>query len=100
VKQAIQKAREFATDVLGQSDLLLEEVSSDDGKFRVTLSMPRRAGSSMGAPENISAMPNPLYEALTRLRSQQYYAADREFKEFEVNKSDGSVMSMSIREVA
>jgi hypothetical protein len=87
VKQAIQKAKLFAQDVLGQADLLLEEVSSDTDSFSITLSMPRRAGKT----EYLTAAVNPL---------ARNYAADREFKEFHVLKSDGTVTRMSIREIA
>jgi hypothetical protein len=87
VKQAIAKAKEFAQDILGQSDVLLEEVSSDPDSFSVTLSIPRWAGKT----ENLLEIRNPL---------SRNYAAEREFKEFRVLKSDGSVTRMSIREVA
>jgi hypothetical protein len=97
VKQAIQKAKEFATDMLGQSDLLLEEVSSDDEAFEITLSMPRRAGTTEHALGNVAAATasgNPL-----SLLAKNY-AANREFKEFRVLKSDGTVSKMSIRQLA
>lgn len=85
-KDAIQRAKDFARDVLGEDDLLLEEVSSDDQAFYVTLSLPRRAGK-----RNLPHLEHPLART---------YAADREFKEIRVLKQDGSVESMKIRAIA
>jgi hypothetical protein len=82
IKQAVEKARVFAKDVLGENDLLLEEVSSDEDAFDITLSIPRRAGTPL---LNIPSM---------------RYADRREFKTFHVLKSDGTVTKMSIRELA
>lgn len=84
VKEAIQKAKDFARDVLGLSDLLLEEVSTDGDAFLITLSLPRRAGKNR----------NQLVSPFTP------YAYDREFKEFRVAKSDGNVTKMLIRQIS
>jgi hypothetical protein len=46
VKQAIKNAKDYARDVLNTEDLLLEEVSSDDDAFEITLSLPRRTGAA------------------------------------------------------
>jgi hypothetical protein len=92
VKQAIEKAKEFAREMLGQTDLLLEEVSSDDDAFEITLSLPRRAGTAE----------NPL-AAIVAAGANPFsvrYTANREFKEFRVLKRDGSVDKMSIRQLA
>ena len=83
IKHAISQAKAFARDVLGQEDLLLEEVSSDDDGFDITLSMPRRAGA-------------PRVRMVVPLR----YSDEREFKTFRVSKADGAVTKMSIREIA
>ncbi len=92
VKQAILKAKEFAQDILGQEDLLLEEVSSDADSFSITLSMPRRAGTRVNTLDEVARVTlNPFV---------RNHASDREFKEFHILKSDGSVTRMKIREIA
>jgi len=88
IKQAVANAKTFARDVLGQDDLLLEEVSSDDDAFEITLSMPRRAGAPRGASPENSLIPRYMHAHL------------REFKSFRVLKQDGTVTKMSIREIA
>ncbi len=82
VKQAITNARAYAADVLGQSNLLLEEVRSDDEHFTITLSVPDRGRS-------------PALNALLPDRS-----GPREYKAFTVRKDSGEVVEMSIRRIA
>ena len=83
IKEALNAAKEFARTVLegGQySSLRLEEVESStvDGKpvWLITLSMP--------APDQVEAM----------------LVGRRDYKTFTVQKEDGEVLSMKIRELA
>ena len=82
VKQAIANARTYAADLLGEPDLLLEEVLSDEGHFTITLSFPERG----------HARPvNPLLAGRS---------GPREYKAFRVRKDSGEVVEMSIRRIA
>jgi hypothetical protein len=81
VKQAISNAVAYAAEVLGISDLLLEEVRSEPDHFEITLSFPTRGREPFS---------NPL--AGVRLT--------REYKKFDVNKDTGEVTGMSIRQIA
>ena len=78
VKQAIEHAKRYASDVLGISDLLLEEVHSSPNRFEITLSFPARMNG----------------------RNFMLGNDRREYKSFEINKESGEVEGMSIREIA
>jgi hypothetical protein len=58
--------------------------------------MPRRAG----ALKNELIALNPLAHLTPLEQFTARYAAEREFKEFEVSKADGTVTRMAIREIA
>jgi hypothetical protein len=83
IKQAVVNAKKYAHDVLGASDLLLEEVDSRDNDFEITLSFPTR-----GMPKR-----NPL------TRRSLLESPAREYKTFAVNKKTGEVLRMSIRQL-
>jgi hypothetical protein len=83
VKQAIANAKAYATEILGEDELRLEEVHSDDADFTITLSFPERGHPRMKV--------NPL---LSRT------GGPREYKAFRVKKSSGEVVEMSIRRIA
>ena len=80
VKDAIQRAIQFATEIYGATPegLRLEEVVSDDNHWDITLGFDK--------PD-----PSPLRRAIG--------VPDREYKIFRVRKSDGSVESMKMRMV-
>jgi hypothetical protein len=50
VKQAIQSAKTYASEVLGIDDLLLDEVRSQPDAFDITLSFPERRGPDFVNP--------------------------------------------------
>jgi hypothetical protein len=81
VKQAIANAKAYAGNMLGVSDLLLEEVRSSNGQFQVTFSFPDRRQLRL----------NPLVADLP---------GRREYKKFQVSKQSGKVLGMSIRKIA
>lgn len=78
VKQAAEKARAYAGDVLGVDDFLLEEVESDQDVFKITLSFPDR---------KLASAVNPLVKAAVR----------REYKTFDIDKNTGEIKGMKIR---
>ena len=85
VKQAIAKAKAYAAEVLGESELLLEEVHSSEDRFKITLSFPERRSPKL---TNI----NPML-------SQRAWSQEREYKSFDVDKRSGDVLEMSIRQL-
>jgi hypothetical protein len=81
VKQAILNAKTYAGNLLGVSDLLLEEVRSSNDQFQVTFSFPARGQVHL----------NALTAGWDR---------NREYKKFSVDKKSGEVLGMSIRKIA
>lgn len=88
VKEAIQKAVEFAEQIYGgkPADVRVEEVDSTDDIWLITLSFEVLAR----AP----GLPIPVPSARLDLMVHE-----RQYKIFQVNKSDGRVQSMKIRQV-
>jgi hypothetical protein len=83
VKQAISSAREYAQNILGTPDLLLEEVRSSDDSFEITFSFPERIEG-----HGVAQFGRPRVNHA------------REYKNFDVDKESGQVTGMSIREIA
>ena len=84
IKEAVQRAIDFAEQIYASKldQPRIEEVDSTDNEWLITLSfnLPAVAGSGIRAPA-------------TGERT------DRQYKIFQVNKNDGRVASMKIREL-
>ena len=87
VKEAIQRAVEFAEKIYGgkPADLRVEEVDSTDDLWLITLSF-----EIMVVPPGL-----PTMSAIPTA----FMVPERQYKIFQVNKTDGRVQSMKIRQV-
>ena len=83
LKQAVANAKAFAADAFCVEDFLLEDVSSDEEEFRVTVSFPHRLSDTV--------ITSPLFRGLRN--------SPREYKSFDVNKNTGEVGGMAMRAV-
>jgi hypothetical protein len=93
VKQAVQDAEKYFTQLMSVSDVRLEEVEiSDDERFwYVTLS----GLVPVAKPPSPSDIQSPLSGLESLFRSNE----ERIYKVFKVDSSSGLVMSMKIRKL-
>lgn len=87
IKQAISAAKAYATEILGNLDFLLEEVSSEESVFHITLSFTARSRQMRDSGKD-------------QFNWAKSHADSREFKQFIVEKKTGTVSAMSIRQIA
>jgi hypothetical protein len=87
IKQAIAAAKAYASEILGPLDFLVEEVTSEDAVFHITLSFTARTRDRRNDGKNLTDW-------------TQFHADGREYKEFAVEKATGAVRKMSIRQIA